>query len=274
MNLRTQTAVLSLFSVLVLTRGGEDSCASAEATNAGGVFSAYEEPKLLTGAVYTSDPGNKKLLYKFTRATTRSGSTVRVQRDYTYPDGSPAAREVITYEGNALVSFELEEMQIGASGSSKIRREDGNPAKASIDFSYTKEPGGKPKLRTESLAVSTLNSDMIASFLASQWDKLVRGEKVKSRYIVVPRTETVGFTFVKEPETPGQDPTVMIVKMEATSMILAALVDPLFFTLEKAPPHRVLRYAGRTTPRIRVDGKWKDLDAVTVFNWDSPPTMP
>jgi hypothetical protein len=50
---------------------------------------------------------------------------------------------------------------------------------------------------------------------------------------------------------------------------LATLVDPLYFTLEKAPPHRVLRYAGRTTPKTQVGGKWKDLDAVTVFDWDS-----
>ena len=244
-------------------------CVGAEATNAGSIFSVYEEPNFLTGGIYGLQPGSKKLLYKFTRVATRSGSRVKVQRDYTYPDGKLAARERITYEGNALVSFELEEQQIGASGSAKIRRDSDNPAKNRIDFSYTKEPGGKNKQCSEGLAENTLNSDMIATFLASHWDTLVRGEKVKSRYIVVPRMETVGFTFVREPETPGPDRKVIIIKMEATSPILAALVDPLFFTLEKAPPHRVLQYAGRTTPKIPVGGKWKDLDALTIFDWDS-----
>lgn len=267
MNHRSQTTAFSLFTALLVTGVGVSICCAAEVSKGAAAFSIYEEPKLLTGAVYSSEPESKKLLYKFTRTTTRSGTTVRVQRDYTYPDGKPAAREVITYEGDSLVSFELEELQIGASGSAKIRRDTANPGKNGIDFSYSKEPGAKPKLRTEALAENTLNSDMIATFLASHWDKLARGEKVKSRYLVVPRTETVGFTFVKEPDAPGQDQKVMIVKMEATSVILAALVDPLFFTLEKEPPHRVLRYAGRTTPKIQAGGKWKDLDAVTVFDW-------
>ena len=54
--------------------------------------------------------------------------------------------------------------------------------------------------------------------------------------------------------------------MEPTSLVIAALVDPLYFTVEKNGPHRVLEYVGRTTPKIERNGKWKDLDAVTVYN--------
>ena len=100
-------------------------------------------------------------------------------------------------------------------------------------------------------------------------DALSRGEKVKCRYIVVPRSETVGFTFVKDSETTWQGRSVLVVRMEATSRIIAALVDPLFFTMEKDAPHRTVQYVGRTTPKIQVGGKWKDLDAVTVFDWES-----
>jgi hypothetical protein len=57
--------------------------------------------------------------------------------------------------------------------------------------------------------------------------------------------------------------------MEVSSLLLAPLVDPLFFTIEKAPPHRVLQYVGRTTPKIQSRGKWKDLDAVTVIDWET-----
>jgi hypothetical protein len=46
-------------------------------------------------------------------------------------------------------------------------------------------------------------------------------------------------------------------------------VDPLFFRMEMAPPHRTLEYTGRTTPKALVGGKFKDLDAVTVFDWGS-----
>jgi hypothetical protein len=57
--------------------------------------------------------------------------------------------------------------------------------------------------------------------------------------------------------------------MEPTSPVISALVDPIHFTMQKAPPHRILQYVGRTTPKIQAGGKWRDLDAVTVFDWDS-----
>jgi len=85
----------------------------------------------------------------------------------------------------------------------------------------------------------------------------------------VPRTETVGFTFLRDPESTQQDRNVLTVKMEASSPFVKALVEPLFFTMEPAPPHRVLQYVGRTTPKIQVRGKWNDLDALTVFDWQS-----
>jgi hypothetical protein len=59
----------------------------------------------------------------------------------------------------------------------------------------------------------------------------------------------------------------MIVTLQPSSIIIARLVDPLHFVIEKDGQHRVLQYSGRTTPSIRKNGKWDDLDAVTVFDW-------
>jgi hypothetical protein len=92
---------------------------------------------------------------------------------------------------------------------------------------------------------------------------------VNCRYIVVPRAETVGFSFTKHSETARGDEAVLVVKMQPTSRLLAALIQPLYFSIERVPPHRVLRYVGRTTPKIQAKGKWNDLDAVTVFDWQS-----
>jgi len=83
--------------------------------------------------------------------------------------------------------------------------------------------------------------------------------------------ETVGFTFIKEAKGAPNRPNVAIIRMEPTSRIIAALVDPLFFTMETAPPHNILDCSGRTTPKVQVKGKWKDLDAFTVFDWNTAP---
>ncbi|MGZ4988454.1 MAG: hypothetical protein ACXWBP_10445, partial [Limisphaerales bacterium] len=78
---------------------------------------------------------------------------------------------------------------------------------------------------------------------------------------------TVGFEFVKQRETTVRGMPVVIVKMSASSMLIAALIDPLIFTIEKNGGHRVLEYDGITTPKIQRGGKFKDLEAVTAFDW-------
>lgn len=266
--MRRRTAPVWL-AVILAVADHSHGAFGADAPKAEGAPLKYEEPKHLTGAIYVTGSDRQKLLFKFERKATRSGSTLAVVRDYNYPDGKAAARERVVYEGDALASFELEEMQTGGKGSAKIRRVAGNPGKAVIDFEYSESgAASRPKTRSEPLADNTLIGDMIGPFLGSHYDALSRGERVKFRYLVVPRRETVGFTFAKDSESTVQGRAVLLVKMAPTSPVISALVDPLFFRMEKAPPHHVLEYLGRTTPKLEVRGKWKDLDAVTVFDWN------
>jgi hypothetical protein len=55
--------------------------------------------------------------------------------------------------------------------------------------------------------------------------------------------------------------------MEPSSPILRGMVGPVLFTIQKEAPHRILEYSGRTTPKLQFGNAWKDLDAVTVFDW-------
>jgi len=244
---------------------------AGDSTTANGTTLKYEDPKLLSGTIYAMDSGQQQVLFKFKRVATRSGSRINVLREYAYPDGKPAARERLIYDGDDLVSYALDEMQIGAAGAAKVQRDASSPAKRALLFEYAKDlaSGGKPKTSTEALRNDTLTSDMVAPFLVSHWGDVANGDKVKCRYVVVPRRETVGFTFVKESETTSQGRSVVIVKMEPTSLIIARLVDPVFFTLEKGGQHRVLEYTGRVTPKSKVGNKWGDLDATVVFDWPS-----
>jgi hypothetical protein len=243
-----------------------------DATNTNSTPLKYEEPKLLTGTIYAKDSGRQQVLFKFKRVATRSGSRMNVLREYTYPDGKPAARERVVYDGEDLLSYALDELQNGAAGTVKVRRDPGNPAKSALLFEYAKDlaSGSKPKTSTEALRNDTLNGDMVAPFLVSHWGELSKGEKVRCRFLVVPRRETVGFTFVKEAETTLGGRRVVIIRMEATSLIIARLVDPVFFTVEKDGQHRVLQYVGRVTPKTKAGNKWDDLDATVVFEWPSP----
>ena len=258
-------------AAILIGAWASQTTAFGDATNTNGTPLKYEEPKLLMATIYAKGADRQKVLYKFKRVATRSGARLNVLREYTYPDGKPAARERLVYEGDDLVSYALDELQIGAAGSVKVRRDAVTPARSVLLFDYTKDlaSGSKPKTSTETLRNDTLTGDTVAPFLASHWGELLNGGMVKCRYIVVPRRETVGFTFAKESETTLQGRAVVIIRMEPTSLIIARLVDPVFFTVERDSPHRVLEYVGRVTPKAKVGRKWDDLDATCVFEWPS-----
>jgi hypothetical protein len=226
----------------------------------------YYQPTTLTGTVYALADDPKTVLYRFKRTSTRSGSTVQVEREFAFPDGRIAARERVRYEDGALRSCELEELDSGATGSVTVQTNaSGVPSNLVLD--YSKAKGARQKTDTEKLQPDTLVNDMIAPWLAAHWDTLTKGSAVKFRLVSFARTETVGFKFIRQSETTLRGTPVVIVKMQPTSWIIARLVDPLLFTVEKAPPHRILQYVGRTTPRLRKGDGWKDLDAVTIYDW-------
>ena len=222
----------------------------------------YLEPKVLTGTIY-ADATLKQILFTFRRTATNSGNTVHALREFNLPNGKLAAREQVVYERGKLKSFELDELQTGAKGTAVIEAGTGNPT-MKFDFSE----GATKKTGSEKFVNEILTSDMVGPYIAAHWDALVEGKVVKCRLISVSRAETVGFKFFKESETTYRGKPALIVKMQPSSIIIAQLVAPLHFIIEKDTPHRVLQYAGRTTPSIRKDGKWDDLDAVTVFDWN------
>lgn len=222
----------------------------------------YEQPQFRTATIYARNSDRQQVLFKLKRTTTRSGNLVNVLREFTYPDGKVVAREHVTYDGNNLVACDLDDLQLHGKGTAKVIR---NGSKSKIAFDFIR--GNKHKSDTENFNAETVTSDMINPFLIAHWDRLMSGQPVKCRFIVFVRAETVGFEFTKQVETTVKGKPVVIVKMAPSSMIIAALVDPLTFTIEKNGQHRVLDYDGRTQPKIKQDGKLKDLDALTVFDW-------
>jgi hypothetical protein len=225
----------------------------------------YEAPASLAGTIY--DAAGTNVLFKFKRTATRSGTNLNVLREYTGLDGKLAARETVVYRGDQLVSYTLDELQIGAKGRAKILYEPSNKASGKIEFNYLL-PNGKLEKAGERLQSETLASDMVGPFLSDHWADLMNGREVKCRYLVIPRKETVGFTFAKHAETTWRGKPVVVIRMEPSSWLISRLVDPLFFTIEKNGQHRVLQYTGRTTPKIKSKAAWKDLDAVTIFDWE------
>jgi len=227
----------------------------------------YENTNLVTGTIYEKRPEPRRVLFKFRRTATRSDSTVRVLREYYPLEGSLAARERVVYEKGKLVSCELEELQTGATGRVVIGPDPQKNNQPKLFFQYTPRTGAPIEAKSEALRPDVLISDMIPWFVSTHWEQLMKGSSVKFRFIVFQRAETIGFKLLKDSEGVWHGKPVVILRMEPTSLVIAQLVDPVFFTVEKSDGHRILQYVGRTTPMIKKGNKWESLDAVSVFEF-------
>ena len=226
----------------------------------------YAQPPRLRGTIFEAASGTNKVLFTFQRTAIRSNTTVHVVRDFLYPDGRRAAREIVIYERGQLAWFELDETQTGARGTAKSGADAKLTWRGDLAFEWT--VGGKKKTDHEILQQNTLVGDMIPGFIAAHWRELVGGQKVEFRFIAPSRLETVGFQLVKESEVTWRGQPAVRLRMEASNFLIARIVDPLFFIVEMGGAHRVLEYVGRTTPKSPDGKKWKDLDARTVYEWD------
>jgi len=251
------SAMRILLSILIWLSAS--SCATVFGTS-------YLEPKLLTGSIYDKPDG--RLLFTFRRTAAQTGDVVSVLREFRNADGSPAAEERVLYEGGRLVRFELNERQIGASGSARVEAVDSGRQR--IDFLYTAGSASAAKTRRsgETIREEPLISDMLPGFLVGHWDELNRGDTLKFRYVVVPRLETIGFKLRRESAGEFHGKKVLRIKMEPASRLIAQFLAPLSFTVEIDSPHRILQYWGRTTPKVRKGRAWQDFDALTVFHWE------
>jgi hypothetical protein len=209
-------------------------------------------PDVFKGEI--QDKAERKLLYNYKRTIEKLPNQTVSKREYSDTAGNIVATETATYEGDKVVKMELDQKQTGEQGNFTIK--DGK-----IFFTYTKD--GKTKTDDEKLEPNNISSDEIAPYLVKNWEKLMKGDTIDIRFPVIARQETVGFKFFKDRD----DEKNVYIKMKPTSIVIAAIVNPLLFKMEKDGEHRVLEVDGRVTPKKKEGDSWKDLDALFVLKY-------
>ena len=236
--MRYESFVLALFVTLLVT-----FCCSSYA---------------LTGTAFEKDTGQKKVLYKWKQTETKAGERSTVVSTFALPDGPLVATEETILNKGQIEKHTVNQILMKEKGFVEVK--DGK-----VFFSYTKE--GKTKTSEEKLASNFTVDATLVDYLTPRMKELQAGENVEVRYGVLDRCETVGFKFFKTEDTNLAGKSSFILKMKPGSFIIAALVDPLFFTFAKEG-NKLQRIVGRTLPKQLVDGKWKDVDADFFYYWD------
>jgi hypothetical protein len=216
---------------------------------------ARAEP--FTGLIYDENSNKTKLLFTLKRTETKTGDVTKIGGVFTGTDGKEAVTEDVTVQGAKLQKYVLKKPQINESGFMEVR---GNK----IHFEWTKE--GKTDTDDEDYKDNLIIGPTTIEYLKNHWAAILRGDDVDTRFAALDRKETVGFKFFKIEELKQGDRDLVKIKMKPTSFIIAAIVKPLIFTMEKSTA-RLVELEGRTLPKRLDDGKWKDLDADIVYQY-------
>jgi len=221
--------------------------------------------------VYDQESGKQKLLFTYQRKNEQKND-LRVGTSTYFDPASPTepvAIETTEFAKDGaiekVVSYHMSQKQIGAEGQIDV-------SKDKINFTFAKN--GSTKKSEETLTDNFVVGPSIVLYLQRHWDEISKGDKIKIRFGVPDRAETVGFEFFKDRDESVTNDSVTVktwvIKMKPSSFIIAALVKPLFFYM-LPDGSRLIEVHGRTQLKRKVDGSYKDLDAVTVYDYASGP---
>ncbi len=194
-----------------------------------------------------------KLLYTGGREITRDGARVTERTVFKKPDGATVQVSATSFEGDSLklISHELEDLRLGLT-----EKMEHSAGKVRIEFREARnEDVDSDDLDWEDgMAVSAT----ILPLLHRNWRKIAAGGEVEFDLLVPSRQGTVGFQLKRDSAGTVNGAPVTVVVLEPDSFIIRALVDPMYFYVADDPPHRILRYVGRTSVKAD-DGKDQDL---------------
>lgn len=175
-------------------------------------------------------------------------------------DAQPVFTDEMRTENGRLIRYDAHHHQLAERWSAEVK--DGT-------VHYRREilSSGKTEADAEKIPDDFLIGPMIVPYLVQNWRTLEKGETLSVRLGVLQRQETIGFKFFKAGEAVWGTKKAVKILMKPTSVLIAALVDPIEFHF--TPEDRKLVYTvGRTQLRFLKNGEWRDLTAETVF---SPP---
>ncbi len=208
--------------------------------------------------IYKKDSQRKEKLYTATYKAQKAadGSETRIA-EYFDLKGQLVLKETIVLQDGKFIMNTVDQKQTKQVGT--IQAKDSK-------LLFTIEEAGKKQTDSEDLKEPFLLPMTLHDFVYKNWDQIDSGKSFEFRWGVWFRKETVGFEFTKIADETENGEPVIVIRMKASSWLIAKLVDPVIFRFSKSSK-KLLSVIGRVPPKIEVSGKLKDLDAEVVYKY-------
>jgi len=207
-------------------------------------------------------PTKPLFFYENSRKTGEEGKSTAVTR-YTDVDGKLVVEEETHYENGKLTRYTYHQHQVDEKGTIEIKE-------GKVHFSFIAR--GKTETDTETHEENSIVPDMIEDTIQANWAKLMAGDSIRVRFLLLERQDSIGFKFFKDGERDYKGKVAVDFIMKPSSIFIAAIAPSIRLTVEKDAPHRLLESNGRLPVRISKKNPpesrkdWKAIDGLLVFN--------
>ena len=210
-----------------------------------------------TGIGYVAKSNRQIKSFTFSHREEVKGKISEFHNVYTAMDGKEAVKEDVFYENDIFQRMLFTQGQLGDTGSIEVRGDQ-------VFFEY--KHNGKTKKSSEKFTNNFATGPSLLPYVKKHWNEILEGKTVEIRMGIVDRCETIGFKIFKDKERIVNGKEHVILKMKPTSIVIAAIVEPLFFVVDKKEV-RLDELMGRVVVKSFESGSWKDVDGEVVYTY-------
>jgi hypothetical protein len=190
------------------------------------------------------DTDDKGVTHEMTSIQDTQGKTVLTQES--------------TFKGAQLIDQPVRQYQTGKAY--RVRVDQDQIIFSTFDFNGTSESPSKDKPQMEKLEAPFLTGPVADSFLRSNWERLMSGDTIHSRFGVLELAETVGFKFWKVDSIKS----LVNIRMKPSSIFIGMAVKSIDLLFDPST-HLMMEYIGRTPLRVENHGKLVPFDGEIVY---------
>jgi hypothetical protein len=205
------------------------------------------------GSVYPVDDAGEAPLFVYERRTGEQQGTpvsTHITRDRSgavvFADAATHARDY------ALVDYTLYGNQLGQRGSIHVGEH---------EVTFTLVDGRGERQRRETRKGPVAVGPTLVGYIFHNLDALSAGRTVPVRFALLDRLETIAFDLQAVDAAPGRTR----IRMKPSSLLLSALVRPLYFTFDAAG--KLVQLEGRMPTKQPRGDRLRDLDARVEYRY-------
>jgi hypothetical protein len=206
------------------------------------------------GTLYEIGSNRKTVLLRWSYAASADGQQARMA--FVTPAGVPVTTEQLVLEDGEFREYAVVHHEAGQEG--RVRRVGDR-----VEFSYTRD-GGTETSR-EDYTSNFVAGAGIRTYIQAHWAEIQAGDTLKIRMPVPDRLQSLEFKLWKDSTRKTERGEAVVVKMRPASFLLAALVDPVYFTFSE-DGQDIWELNGRMSPIRKIDGELRPTEVDAVFH--------